>query len=447
MFLLVASYYFYMNWKPVYALLILTSTVITFACSKFIGIQENSEVRGRKKKWILAASLIINFGILFVFKYFNFVNESVFAVLDSMGLRWQLPNLDVLLPVGISFYTFQAVGYTIDVYRGDLKAENDFFTYALFVSFFPQLVAGPIERAKNLLPQFHEHHTFSYDATVSGLKLMLWGYFMKLCVADRIGNYVDAVYNNLPHHSGVSVLLATIFFAFQIYCDFGGYSLIAIGAAKVMGFRLMENFRRPYFSLSPKEFWKRWHISLSSWFMDYVYIPLGGNRVKYWRHLTNLMITFLVSGLWHGANWTFVLWGATHGLFLVIENVLTRLFGKHEYNSLWIRLPKMLLCFALVCFAWIFFRANTASDAFMAIGKIFTEGGPLFVNDAMTVIVLGSLSLLVLVIKDLLDEIKSPILFVNSKKPIVSLVSSVLLLYYILLFGVFDGGQFIYFQF
>jgi D-alanyl-lipoteichoic acid acyltransferase DltB (MBOAT superfamily) len=181
--------------------------------------------------------------------------------------------------------------------------------------------------------------------------------------------------------------------------------------------------------------------------MDYVYIPLGGNRVKYWRHLTNLMITFLVSGLWHGANWTFVLWGATHGLFLVIENVLTRLFGKHEYNSLWIRLPKMLLCFALVCFAWIFFRANTASDAFMAIGKIFTEGGPLFVNDAMTVIVLGSLSLLVLVIKDLLDEIKSPILFVNSKKPIVSLVSSVLLLYYILLFGVFDGGQFIYFQF
>ena len=430
-----------------YALLILTSTVITFICSKWIGNQENSDLGGAKKKWILATSLIINFGILFVFKYFNFVNESVFSVLDSFGLRWQVPNLDILLPVGISFYTFQAVGYTIDVYRGELKAEKDFFTYALFVSFFPQLVAGPIERAKNLLPQFHEHHTFSYDSTVSGLKLMLWGYFMKLCVADRLANYVDAVYNNLPHHNGESVLLATIFFAFQIYCDFGGYSLIAIGAAKVMGFRLMTNFRRPYFSLSPKEFWKRWHISLSSWFMDYVYIPLGGNRVKYWRHLTNLMITFWVSGLWHGANWTFVLWGATHGLYLVIENVLTRLFGKHEYKSLLIRLPKMLLCFVLVCFAWIFFRANTASDAFLAIGKIFTEDGPLFVKGGGTVLTMGCMSLFVLLLKDALDESKLQLRFVNSQYKFVSYVSVILLICYIMLFGCLSGGQFIYFQF
>ena len=214
-----------------------------------------------------------------------------------------------------------------------------------------------------------------------------------------------------------------------------------------MGFRLMENFRRPYFSLSPKEFWKRWHISLSSWFMDYVYIPLGGNRVKYWRHLTNLMITFLISGLWHGANWTFVLWGATHGLFLVIENVLTRVFGKHENKSLWIRLPKMLLCFVLVCFAWIFFRANTASDAFMAIGKIFTEGGPLFVKGGGSVLTMGCMSLFVLLLKDFLDESNLKLRFVNSTNNFVGYTSITLLICFILLFGCLSGGQFIYFQF
>ena len=446
LFLLVASYYFYMNWKPVYAVLILTSTIITYFCAKIIDKQEvDGDWCLQKRKLVLTASLLVNFGILFVFKYFNFVNESVFAVLESVGLRWNVPNLDILLPVGISFYTFQAVGYTVDVYRGNLKAEKDFWTYALFVSFFPQLVAGPIERAKNLLPQFHEKHFFSYNNAVSGLKLMLWGYFMKLCVADLLGNYVDAVYNNLPHHNGSSVLLATVFFAFQIYCDFGGYSLIAIGAAKVMGFRLMENFRRPYFSLSPKEFWKRWHISLSSWFMDYVYIPLGGNRVPYWRHLTNLMITFLVSGLWHGANWTFVLWGATHGLFLIIENVLTRLFGKHESKSLWVMLLKMALCFALVCFAWVFFRANTASDAFMAIGKIFTEQGKLYIH-SMTM-AFGILSALFLVAKDAKDEFFPSIKVINSKNKILSILSISVLFIYILLFGVLDNSQFIYFQF
>lgn len=305
-FLLVASYYFYMNWKPVYAVLILTSTVLTYACGLLV--EKHAEDK-RKKKIYLVASLIINFAILFFFKYYNFINESIFSVLEYAGLRWPVPNLDVLLPVGISFYTFQAVGYSIDVYRSTIKAERNFLTYALFVSFFPQLVAGPIERAKNLLPQFHEEHTFSYDNAVEGLKQMIWGFFMKLCVADVLAEYVNAVYNNVPQHNGTSMIIATIFFTFQIYCDFGGYSNIAIGAAKVMGFRLMDNFNRPYLSLNIKEFWKRWHISLSSWFMDYVYIPLGGNRVSYPRHLLNLAITFLVSGVWHGANWTFVLWG------------------------------------------------------------------------------------------------------------------------------------------
>lgn len=305
-FLLIASYYFYMNWKPVYALLILTSTALTYGCGLFV---EHHADNKERKKLYLVVSLVINFSILFVFKYYNFINESIFGLLDMCGLRWTVPNLDVLLPVGISFYTFQAVGYTIDVYRGTIKAERDFLTYALFVSFFPQLVAGPIERAKNLLPQFHKEHIFRYHNAVEGLKQMLWGFFMKLCVADVLAEYVNAVYNNVPQHNGTSVIIATLFFTFQIYCDFGGYSNIAIGAARVMGFSLMENFHRPYFSLNIKEFWRRWHISLSSWLMDYVYIPLGGNRVPSLRHLANLVITFLVSGVWHGANWTYVLWG------------------------------------------------------------------------------------------------------------------------------------------
>lgn len=305
-FLLLASYYFYMNWKPIYAVLILTSTILTYACGLLV---EKYSGDKNKQKLFLINSLVLNFGILFIFKYFNFVNESIFHILSIAGLKWTVPNLDVLLPVGISFYTFQAVGYSIDVYRGTIKAERNFITYALFVSFFPQLVAGPIERAKNLLPQFHSEHHFDADNVAEGIKQMIWGFFMKLCVADVLSSYVDAVYNNVANHNGTSMILATLFFTIQIYCDFAGYSNIAIGAARVMGYRLMENFKQPYFSLNIKEFWRRWHISLSTWFMDYLYIPLGGNRVSYPRHLLNLAITFLVSGVWHGANWTFVLWG------------------------------------------------------------------------------------------------------------------------------------------
>lgn len=317
-FLLLASYYFYMNWKPIYAVLILTSTILTFVCGLLV---ENNSEDKKIQKWFLIISLVLNFGILFVFKYFNFINESIFNILSAMGLKWTVPNLDVLLPVGISFYTFQAVGYSIDVYRGTIKAERNFITYALFVSFFPQLVAGPIERAKNLLPQFRSEHHFNADDIIEGIKQMIWGFFMKLCVADVLSSYVDAVYNNVANHNGTSMILATLFFTIQIYCDFAGYSNIAIGAARVMGYRLMENFKQPYFAQNIKEFWRKWHISLSTWFMDYLYIPLGGNRVSYPRHLLNLAITFLVSGVWHGANWTFVLWGG--GTFC--------LSGGHKY--------------------------------------------------------------------------------------------------------------------
>ncbi len=441
-FLLIASYYFYMNWKPIYAVLIMTSTVLTYLCGLLVERYADDKP---KKKAFLVTSLVINFAILFVFKYYNFINESVFSLLELVGIRWTVPNLDVLLPVGISFYTFQAVGYSIDVYRGTIKAERNFMTYALFVSFFPQLVAGPIERAKNLLPQFHEEHHFKYDDAVEGLKQMLWGFFMKLCVADVLSEYVDAVFNNVAQHNGTSMIIATIFFTFQIYCDFGGYSNIAIGAARVMGFRLMENFHRPYFSLNIKEFWKRWHVSLSSWFMDYVYIPLGGNRVKYPRHLLNIMITFLVSGLWHGANWTFVIWGGLHGTYQVIGNMWRKYVHKPEYKSTFFRLMSMTFCFILVAFAWIFFRANNVADAFTIIGKIFTEHSSPFIDASS--FVYGFTALFILILKDTKDDFGWNIHLMHSRHTIVRYASVVALTVYVILFGSFANGQFIYFQF
>ena len=439
-FLLISSYYFYMNWNPVYALLLFFSTLVTYLC----GIMVSSGTKYKKK--ILILGLLINLGILFVFKYYNFINTSVFHLLSALKVRWDIPNLDILLPVGISFYTFQAVGYSIDVYRGNIKVERNFFIYALFVSFFPQLVAGPIERAKNLLPQFREKHLFNCNQVISGIKLMLWGYFMKLCVADRVAMYVDAVYNHVPNHNGNSLLLATFFFSIQIYCDFGGYSLIAIGTAKVLGFSLMENFKRPYWALSVKEFWKRWHISLSTWFMDYVYIPLGGNRVSYVRHLRNLMITFVVSGIWHGANWTFFLWGILHGIFLIVENIKVKFIGKKENERWFEKLFNLVSVFVLTSFAWIFFRANSVDDAFLIIKKIVVERGPVFQN--LDVLALSVLSIFLLFLKDGIDEYmyhaggeRNAHVF-----PVRHLFIPFLITY-ILLFGVLDNGSFIYFQF
>lgn len=441
-FLLIASYYFYMNWKPVYAVLILSSTLITYFCGILV---ENNNGNRKRQRLFLVLSLVINFSILFIFKYFNFINESVFAALNYTGLRWEVPNLNVLLPVGISFYTFQAVGYSIDVYRGDLKAERKLSVYALFVSFFPQLVAGPIERAKNLLPQFHKKQIFNYDAVVEGAKLMLWGYFIKLCVADRLGLYVDAVYNNVGQHNGTSLLVATFFFAFQIYGDFAGYSLIAIGAAKIMGYKLMENFRRPYFSTSVGEFWKRWHISLSTWFKDYLYIPLGGNRVNAWRHLLNLLITFVISGMWHGANWTFLAWGSLHGLYLIIGVLKTKYLPALKLPRRIGKLWNILIVFILTNFAWVFFRANSIDNAFEIIHKVFTEQGALFID--ASVFAVGLLSLFILLLKDLKDEFQLRLNLLHSTNVVVRYVSAIVLIAFIVSMGVLDGGQFIYFQF
>lgn len=374
--LLSASCYFYMAFIPVYILILGFTIVIDY----FAGIFLENTV-GKKKKWFLIASLIANIGVLAVFKYYNFLNNNLTTLLHGAGYENPIPFLSILLPIGLSFHTFQAMSYTIEVYRGNQKAERHFGIYSLYVMFYPQLVAGPIERPQNLLHQFREKHSFDYARVTDGLKLMAWGLFKKVVIADRLAIVVDNVYNNPTQYSGISFIIATVFFSFQIFCDFSGYSDMAIGAAQVMGFKLMKNFDRPYHSICISEFWKRWHISLSSWFKDYLYISLGGNRVTIPRWYLNTFIVFLVSGLWHGANWTFVIWGAIHGFYLVfalmtkdIRERFTRFIRLDRLPSL-NRFTQIMITFVLTNFAWIFFRANTLSDAFYIIKHTFTGLG------------------------------------------------------------------------
>ena len=437
-FLLLASYYFYMNWKAEYALLLLSSTVITYLAA--IGISRSSNKN--RKKLFLTLSIVLNLAILFFFKYYNFLADNVEMVLSSCGMKIGIPDFPLLLPVGISFYTFQALGYSIDVYKGTTPVEKSFATYALFVSFFPQLVAGPIERSNNLLPQFKEAHLFDYERVMGGVKLMLWGYFMKLVVADRCGIYVDTIYNNIAHHNGGSYLVASFLFPFQIYGDFAGYSLIAIGVAKVLGFNLIEIFRRPYFATSVGDFWHRWHISLSTWFKDYVYIPLGGNRVSKARCYLNLFVTFLVSGIWHGANWTFFCWGALHGGLLCIEKAVG--ISKAKYIG-FKKFIHWLITFILVCFAWIFFRANSLGDAITVISGIFKNWGTPKLEFAHWFAI--AIAFMVLFLKELFDEFHTKSRRSFIQRPVVQHIYIILMICYILLFGVLGGDQFIYFQF
>ena len=428
-----------MNWKPVYALLLFFSTFVTWLCGLLVEKSKNKS----SKFSFLVISLVINFSILFTYKYFDFLNESVYYILSLFNIRWHVPNLDLLLPVGISFYTFQAVGYTIDVYRGDLKAEKNLGIYALFVSFFPQLVAGPIERATNLLPQFRVIHKFDFQRLESGLKQMVWGFFMKLVIADRLSLIVDSAYNNVESHNGSTLFLASIFFAFQIYCDFAGYSNIAIGASRIMGFDLMTNFRRPYLATNITDFWRRWHISLSTWFRDYLYIPMGGNRGSDRRNSFNVFTTFVVSGIWHGANWTFFIWGLLHGLLNNIQKTLG--LDKIKSRST-LKFLLIFINFLIVSLIWVFFRANNTIDAFLIIKKIFIDWGVPFLD--LPTLAFGLFGLSILIIKEVSEEFyPDSNLFFSSNNPIVSALTVSLVVIIILSIGVFDGGQFIYFQF
>ncbi len=364
--LLLSSYYFYMSWNAKYVFLILFTTLISYLAALLL---ERENDKG-KKKWILAGALIVCLGVLFFFKYFNFVSESLTAFLGLFAIRLDPLTLNLLLPVGISFYTFQTLSYVIDVYKKEVPAEHHFGKYAAFISFFPQLVAGPIERTNNLLPQIKAEHKFDYDQATYGLKIMAWGYFKKIIIADTLSKYVSVVYEHPTWHQGFSLVLATVFFAVQIYCDFSGYSDIAVGTAKLLGIDLMTNFKSPYFSQSVKEFWNRWHISLSTWFRDYVYIPLGGSRVGKIRHNINLIVTFLVSGLWHGANWTYVAWGGLHGVAQALENaMIPKKYQKSTGILWWIR---VLLVFVFCLFALIFFASDSIGDAIYVMRHLFT---------------------------------------------------------------------------
>lgn len=435
LFLLLASYYFYMNWQPVYALLLLTSTLITYFAALLMAKSELHSVR--RRLW-LVLSIVLNLSILFLFKYYQFVADNLTALFCHWGIHLGLPEFPWLLPVGISFYTFQALGYAIDVYRGNISAERNPITYALFISFFPQLVAGPIERSSHLLPQFKKLHPFSYDDAMTGLKWMLWGYFLKLALADRCGIYVDAIYNNLEYHNGTSYLIASLLFPFQIYGDFAGYSLTAIGAARVMGFRLMENFRRPYFAATVSEFWRRWHISLSTWFKDYVYIPLGGNRVSRPRGYLNVMMTMTISGIWHGANWSFIVWGILHGLMQCIEKMLG--LGRASFRGIrrWVH---VIITFFWVSAAWVFFRADSLSDAVTVFTGICLRPGVPKLNLADWMA--AGVALLILFAKEWRDERGKSV----QRTRLSEHVRLALMCAYLLLLGVLNGDQFIYFQF
>ena len=375
--LLIVSYLFYMSWNAWLIFLILFTTLVSY----FSGLLMEKFESKKIKLICLIVTLVCCLGVLFFFKYFTFAVNLVIDIINLGNADIAQFTFSLILPVGISFYTFQTLSYVIDIYRGRIKAERHFGYYALFVSFFPQLVAGPIERPENLIPQLKAEVKFDNEMFFSGLRIAIVGYFKKIVIADGVAVFVNGVYNNVEASNGLTVLIATVLFAVQIYCDFSGYSEIAIGVAKMMGIKLSDNFNCPYAATSIKDFWRRWHISLTSWFTDYVYIPLGGNRCKLWRWMINVMIVFLLSGLWHGAALTFVVWGGGHGIYQIVGKLKNLLIGK-LVSAGKLKLPKenivvtfikRAVTFALVCFAWIFFRGNSLSDCGILISKIFTD--------------------------------------------------------------------------
>ena len=440
LYLLLVSYLLYANWKPVYALILLGVTLVTYLFARWIE-------DGKRSAKIVVGGTFLTLVPLLIFKYYNFINDSVFDLLSTVGLRFMLPGLNWAIPIGISFFTFQALGYMLDVYHKRIKAERDFLTYALFVSFFPSIVAGPINKASLVMPQLKAIRPyFDYGKAVEGLKILLWGMFMKVIVADRVALYVDTVFPSYMNYTGVTCFVASLLYTIQIYADFAGYSLMAIGVGKTLGFELTENFRRPYFAVSVTDFWRRWHISLSTWLKDYVYIPLGGSRCSKLRNYWNIFVTFLVSGIWHGANWTFIIWGIWHGVFQIIEKAMGQ--QKCEYG--WFgKSIKILITFLLVNFAWIFFRMPTLGDAVGMIGRIFDLSLPktLYVS-GFTDLAFMLFGVLMLIMKDVTDEFfSSRFKVMDNRYSVVRWCSYLLIMVAILLTGVFGADQFIYANF
>lgn len=457
--ILASSYLFYGWWDWRFLFLIIISSIVDFAVGQYLHKTEDS----KKRKRLLFISLLVNLGFLVYFKYTNFFIESFVDSFRLFGQELEVTTLNIILPVGISFYTFQTLSYTIDIYRKHLKPTKDWLAFFTFVAFFPQLVAGPIERASHLLPQFFRTYKFNYNQVKSGLLLMAFGLFKKMVIADRVAILVNQVYNNPSEYQGVDIIVATIFFAFQIYCDFSGYSDIAIGAARTMGFDLMKNFDSPYLSKSITEFWRRWHISLSTWFRDYVYIPLGGSRKGKYKTYANLFIVFLVSGLWHGAAMTFVIWGAIHGFIIVLEKAMSKqrkaLYAKLNItkDGLARKIIFIPLVFTIVCFAWIFFRANSFSDALMLVGNTnlsnisnFTNGKIFELGLSKPEFILSIIAVSLLVVFEWTHK-KINIQKIISKQILpIRWSFYISIIFVILIFGIYGSDQvveFIYFQF
>lgn len=445
--LLLASCYFYMYFIPIYILILFATIIIDYFAGIWI---EKSD--GIVRKRFLILSLITNVGILAVFKYYNFFISNINELLPSSSSHFNA--LSIILPVGLSFHTFQAMSYTIEVYRGNQKAERHFGIYALYVMFYPQLVAGPIERPQNILYQFYEEKKVEFDRIISGLKLILLGLVKKVIIADRLAIVVDEVYANPDSYTGIGFVIAAVFFSFQIYCDFSGYSDIAIGSAKVLGFDLMKNFKQPYFAKSISEFWTRWHISLSTWFRDYLYIPLGGNRVSALRLSMNLLIVFMVSGFWHGANWTFIVWGGIHGVLIILSN-------SNKFNFKTPNILGYIWTFTMVTIAWVFFRAENLDVAIQYLSRMFAmsessyfqltkldiHGLPsTYLGLPLWKFLLTCFLVPILLLSDYLVS-KNSFIWLKKKPSIYSYLFYSLVVVSIFVFGVFETKQFIYFQF
>ncbi|MCX6235539.1 MAG: MBOAT family protein [Bacteroidetes bacterium] len=469
LFLLIASYYFYMCWKAEYIVLIIATTLVVYYTGILMG-RGNARSKERKarseerraksgKRMYLILCIIINLGILAFFKYVNLFGDSFNFFFKEFNILYRFPELNILVPVGLSFYTFQSIGYTIDVYRGVTTPETHPGKFALFVAFFPQLLSGPIERSRRLLPQIHEKKEFSEELLVSGLKLMVWGFFKKLVIADRLGTFVSSVYDNPTGQSSVPIIAATVLFAFQLYCDFSGYTDIARGSARVLGFDLMINFNRPLIAKSITEFWQRWHISLTSWFRDYLFFSLPyirKNKIIHWRIYLNMLITFLLIGLWHGAKWTFVFFGLIQGFYMITEAVTQKYRHRINQTLKFDKIPKLVnigstcITFALLCFSILFFRANSFSDSFLLIGRSFH-----FTNIAGSIMdILGNnevtfaiLQIIILLVVEQYHAKHNLIKWVGNRPVYLSWTIYIAFVFYILIFGILSKKEFLYFQF
>jgi D-alanyl-lipoteichoic acid acyltransferase DltB (MBOAT superfamily) len=456
LWLLFASYFFYLKIKLIYIFIILFVTIITYYAGVWIGKCESKRIR----KLILSTDLLICIGLLFIFKYYNFFINFIGDLLENYNISFKIKPLNLSIPIGISFYIFKSLSYIIDVYRNNKVKENHFGKLALYIAFFPQLLAGPIERANNFLPQVSKRFNFDEENIKNGVRQMLWGLFQKIVIADNLALLVDAVYNNPIKYNGLTLICATIFFSFQIYCDFSGYSDIAIGSAKLLGFTTITNFDRPYFATSIQDFWRRWHISLSTWLRDYIYFPLGGSRVSIIRYCFNIVIVMLICGIWHGANLTFIIWGLLHGFYLIVfrltQNKINRLYKIISIEEK-IKLRKgleILITFSLVSMGWIFFRANNLSEAFYILLKIFKVMElNLSINELIRIYFLGELrfetfvSIFSIGFLLLVERKTSFIEWVSNKSDLARWLCYYLIITAILLFGNFGQKQFIYFQF